>query len=80
MRDTYKLPVNSYAIPVLRTRFEISCVCYFIACMADKQPRQHDKKTINLVLIAAFPLNTTMKKVNLLKLFIFPFVLQREHG
>ncbi len=48
--------------------------------MADKQPRQHDKKTLNLVLIAAFPLNTTMKKVNLLKLFIFPFVLQREHG
>ncbi len=36
-------------------------------------------KKLNLVLIAAFPLNTTMKKVNLLKLFIFPFVLQQEH-
>ncbi len=30
------------------------------------------KKTLNLVLIAAFPLNTTTKKVHLLKLFIFP--------
>ena len=38
------------------------------------------KKKLNLVLIAAFPLNTTMKKVNLLKLFIFPFILQQEHG
>ncbi len=38
------------------------------------------KKTLNLVLIAAFPLNTTTKQVNLLKLYIFPFVLQQEHS
>ncbi len=35
------------------------------------------RKKINLVLIAAFPLNTTMKKVNLLKLFIFQFVNEK---
>ncbi len=61
-------------------RFEISCVCYFIVSMADKQPRRHDKKTLSLVLIATFSLKMTTKKVNLLKLFIFLFVLQQEHS
>ncbi len=42
--------------------------------MADKQPKRHDKKTTQFSSIAVFPLNAVVKKVNLLKLFIFPFV------
>ena len=57
---------------MLRTRFEISCVCYFITSIADKHPRQHDKLPRVLIHYSCFSSQHENEKGKFIKIINFP--------
>ena len=65
-----------YQTHIEQNIFDISCVCYLISNMANKQRRRHVNKTFSFHVAVAFLLNT--KKEKEIYLFIFLFVSQSD--